>query len=76
MTIRQLSTRLEISFWQLVIQLLSESRTVQRMIAWVYHRGSPATARFINSLNAERALQWAAIGLALGFLAGLLAALI
>lgn len=76
MSLRHFSTRLEISFWQLVVQILSESRSVQRLLAWSYHFGSPAIARLLHSIDYERALQWAAIGLALGFLAGLLSALL
>ena len=76
MSLRHFSTRLEISFWQLIIQILSESRAVQRLIAWSYRCGTPAIARFLHGLDAEQLLQWAAIGLALGFLAGLLSGLI
>ena len=76
MSLKQLSIRLEVSFWQLVIQLLSESRVVQAMITWIYHHGVPDTTRFIQSIEIERALRWVAVGLALGFLTGLLSVLI
>jgi hypothetical protein len=76
MSFKQISTRLEISFWQLVIQLLSESYTIQEIIAWVYHRGSPGMARFVHRFDVEKALRWAAYGLALGFLIGFLSALV
>ena len=76
MSLKQFSIRLEVSFWQLVIQLLSESRTVQTLIAWIYHHGLPATTRLIHSLEVERVLRWAVVGLAIGFLTGLLSILI
>lgn len=76
MSLKQFSIRVEVSFWQLVIQLLSESRTVQAIITWIYHRGLPATNLLTNNLEVERALQWAVVGLALGFLAGLLSVFI
>jgi uncharacterized paraquat-inducible protein A len=76
MSLKQLSIRLEVSFWQLVIQLLSESRAVQAIITWIYHHGVPATTGFFHNLEVERALRWAAVGLALGFLTGLLSVLI
>lgn len=76
MSFKQISTRLEISFWQLVIQLLSESDTIQEIIAWIYHRGSPGINRFVHKLDYEKALRWAAYGLTLGFLIGLLSTLV
>jgi hypothetical protein len=76
MSLKQFSIRLEISFWQIVIQLLSESHTVQRVIAWVCNLGIPGTTRFFHCLDSERMLRWAAVGLLIGFLAGLLSTLI
>ena len=76
MSLKQFSIRLEVSFWQLVIQLLTESRTVQAIIAWIYIHGAPAITRLIQSLEVERVLRWAVVGLALGFLTGLLSILI
>ena len=76
MSFKQFSIRLEVSFWQLVIQLLSESRPVQALIAWIYYNGLPATTRLIHNFEVERALRWAIVGLVIGFLTGLLTALI
>ena len=76
MSLKQISTRMEISFWQLVIQLLSESHTIQRIISWIYHRGLPSTTKFIQGLDFDRVLRWAAVGLALGFMTGLLSTLV
>lgn len=76
MSLKQISIRLEVSFWQLVIQLLSESRIVQALIAWIYHNGLPATIRLTHNLEGERAIRWAIGGLAIGLLAGLLSVLI
>jgi hypothetical protein len=76
MSLKQFSIRVEVGFWQLVIQLLSESHTLQGIITWIYHRGLPASELLANNLEVERALRWALVGLALGFLTGLLSVLI
>jgi hypothetical protein len=76
MSLKQFSIRLEISFWQFVIQILSQSHTVQGIIAWIYNRGLPRTLRFVHSINADRLLRWAAVGLLLGFLTGILSTLV
>lgn len=76
MSLKQFSIRLEISFWQIVIQLLSESHAIQRIIAWACNRGLPGTLRITHRLDSERLLRWAAVGLLLGFLTGLLSTLV
>lgn len=75
MSLRQLSTRIELSFWQIVIGVLSESQSMQRLIRWLYLDLIPLAAAFIHQFNRRRVIRWAAAGLGLGFLAGLLIAL-
>lgn len=76
MSLKQISIRIEISFWQLVIMLLSESRPVQLLITWIYQDFLPTWRQFVLTFDVTRAFYWSAIGLALGVLVGLLAAII
>jgi hypothetical protein len=70
MSLRQISTRIELSFWQIVICLLSESRTVQKLIKWAYRDLIPTTAAHSERLDQKRVLLWAAAGIGLGSLCG------
>jgi hypothetical protein len=75
MSLKQISIRIEISFWQLVIILLSESRPVQNLITWIYKDFLPAWQHFVLTFDISRAFFWSAIGLALGVLVGILSAI-
>ena len=76
MSLKQISIRLELSFWQLVIILLSESRPVQLLITWIYQDLLPAWRQLVLTFDISRAFFWSAIGLALGVLVGLLTAIL
>lgn len=72
MSLRQLSTRIELSFWQIVISLLSESRPLQRLVRWIYLDFHPKLVTFLQHFEKHRAIRWAAVGLGLGLLTGFL----
>ena len=75
MSLRQLSSRIELSFWHIVIGLLSESHSLQRLIRWFYLDFLPATTNFFQQFDSQRFIRWAAIGLGLGFVIGFLISL-
>jgi hypothetical protein len=72
MSLRQLSTRIEVSFWQFIISLLSDSRLLQNFIRWVYLEFFPTLIAFIQHFNQQRVIRWAAAGLGLGLMTGFL----
>jgi len=72
MSLRQLSTRIEVSFWQIIISLLSDSRLLQSFIRWVYLEFFPTLSAFIQHFNQQRVIRWAAAGLGLGLMPGFL----
>ena len=72
MSLRQLSTRIEVSFWQIVIILLSESRLLQRLVRWVYLDFLPLLVAFLQHFEQQRVIRWAAAGLGLGLMTGFL----
>lgn len=75
MSLRHLSSRIELSFWQIVIGLLSESHSLQRLIRWFYLDFVPATADFFQQYDRQCVIRWAAVGLGLGFVVGFLISL-
>lgn len=75
MSLRQISTRLELSFWQIIICLLSESRMVQRLIRWVYTDFYPQTDHY-QWIDLKKIILWAALGLGLGLLCGFVIAIV
>lgn len=70
MSFKQLAVRLEISFWQIVIQLLSESEFIQFAVGYVAELW-PRAQHYWQRLDRERLLRWASVGFAGGFLIGL-----
>ena len=76
MSLRQISSRLELSFWQVIICLLSESRTVQRLIKWAYTDIYPTTSAHDRQFDLKKLILWGAVGLGLGSLCGFLIALL
>jgi hypothetical protein len=75
MSLRQLSSRIELSFWHIVIGLLSESQSLQRLIRWFYLDFLPATTNSFQRFDSQRVIRWAALGLGLGFVVGFLISL-
>ena len=75
MGLRQLSSRIELSFWQIIIGLLSESKTIQQLVRWFYLDFLPATTGFFQSLDRRRVIRWAVVGTGLGFAVGFLISL-
>lgn len=64
--IRLVCNRLEIGFWHLAIDLLSDSKLLQKLITGT----SSLTlhlAQYLQALDRHRAVRWAAIGLSIGF---------
>ena len=74
MSLRQISTRIELSFWQVAISLLSGSSFLQRLIRWFYLTFLPFSAKFINRFERPQVYRWAGAGLGLGFIIGLMIA--
>ena len=72
MSLRQLSTRIELSFWQIMINLLSGSKPLQSLIRWLYLEILPAIRDFIKNLNRQRLIRTAILGLGFGLIAGFL----
>jgi len=75
MSLRQLSIRIELSFWQMVITLLSESNLLQRLIRWFYLDLLPRSVEFLKQFEHRRVFHWAAAGLSMGFIIGFLIAI-
>jgi hypothetical protein len=84
MTIKTISLRLEISFWRLAINLLSESTFFQNLVTWFYRSISLPLERLSQMRVSLPPARWALLrslglpasaGLALGFLSGLLSSL-
>jgi hypothetical protein len=76
MTIRQLTSRLEVNFWQILIGLLSESQPIRKSIRWLCLALFPVLADYYSQINRKLLLRWAAAGLGLGLLTGFLISLI
>ena len=74
MSIKQIPSKIELGFWQIVISLLSESRSVQRLVCWFYLDVGPKTKQLIHRLERQQLLRWSAAGLAMGLLVGFLIA--
>lgn len=72
MSLRQISTRLELSFWQIIIGLLTESKATQGLIKWVYFDLFPNSASHNQLINKRKLIIWAAVGLGMGSITGLL----
>jgi hypothetical protein len=74
MSIRHLSSKIELGFWQIAISLLSDSRPVQQLVCWFYLDVRPKSSQFIKRLERRQLLRWSAAGLGIGLLAGFLIA--
>lgn len=72
MLIRQLSLRLEISFWQLVISLMYESPWVQGLLRWGYHRLLPLISGLPHLIEPKRVAIWGISGFWIGLIFGIL----
>lgn len=57
-TFRYVSIRLEILFWNLAIDLLTESPVFQELATWAYYRGLPLWRRFCQRAFTPRARAW------------------
>lgn len=71
MNLKYLPVRLELSFWNFVINLLSESRGIRSLVAWIFSDHSSRLKAFIRTFQRNRALGWATSSLILFFLLGL-----
>ena len=76
MSIRQISSRIQLSFWQMVISLLSESRTSQQLVRWFYLKLFPVAENIFARFERQKVYRWAAAGLGTGFIIGLLITLV
>ena len=76
MNIKNISMRLELSFWNFAIDLLSESTPFQNFVTWVYRELTLPVLDLSRSFNPRKALILAAGGWVLGFMAGVLILLV
>ena len=72
MNIKNISMRLELSFWNFAIALLSESPAFQKLVTWIYRELTLPVLDLNRAFDPKKALVLAAAGWTLGFLAGLL----
>lgn len=72
MSFRYISTRIELSFWQFVVTVLSESKTIRQIVCWTYQYFLPRIEVISKRIERKRALRWAAAGLGLGLFTGIL----
>jgi hypothetical protein len=76
MSLRQLPSRIELTFWQIVINLLTQSPYLRRMIRWFYLELIPRSKVVLKHVELKRLLRWSATGLGLGILAGIMISLL
>jgi hypothetical protein len=76
MSIRQIPTRIELGFWQIVIALMSESPSVQQLVRWLYSDLLPSAEKLVSKLNRRRLFRWSAGGLGMGLVIGFLTAIL
>ena len=75
MSLRQISSRLELSFWQIIICLLSDSSAVQRLIKWAYTDFFTHSTGVNLQIDKKKIFLWAFVGFGLGSIIGLLTSL-
>jgi hypothetical protein len=73
--IRLISNRLEIGFYRLVIDLLSDSKLLQKLITGACSL-TWQLAPYLRALDRHRAARWAAAGLSIGFFTALISAVL
>ena len=71
MNLKYLPMRLELSFWHFVINLLTESRGIRSLVAWVINDLTPRLTVFISKINWKHALGWVISGMVISFFLGL-----
>jgi hypothetical protein len=72
MSLREISSRIELNFWQILIGLMSESQSFQKSFRWFYLDFGPAVIVLYQTIDHKRLFRWAVIGLGSGILIGLL----
>jgi hypothetical protein len=75
MSLRHLSSRIELNFWQILIGLMSESQPFQKSIRWLYLDLGPAATDTFLRIDQKRLIRWAVIGLGFGLTTGFLISL-
>lgn len=75
MSIRHLTSRIELNFWQILIGLMSESQPFQQSIRWFYLGFGPAALNFYQKIDQKRLIWWAVAGLGIGVITGVLISL-
>jgi hypothetical protein len=76
MNLRHIPSRIELGFWQVTINLLSESILLQKLIRWFYLEFRPQFATVVRRFERQRLVRWAAAGLGMGLLFGFIAVLL
>ena len=71
MNLKYLPMRVELSLWHFVIGLLTESRGIQSLLAWIINDLTPHLTDFTRTFNWRRALGWIASGVAISIFLGL-----
>jgi hypothetical protein len=75
MSIKQISSNLELGLWNVLIDLLSDSQLFQDFIRWVYQVLVPGVIKIQDAFNFTAALRWSLAGTGFGILTGFLIAL-
>jgi hypothetical protein len=74
MSVKQISSRIELSFWQITISLLTQSSSFQKLVRWFYLIIMPKSGILFQNFDHHRVFRWAAVGLVLGLIIGFLIA--
>lgn len=75
MSLREISSRIELNFWQILIGLMSESQSFQKSFRWLYLDFGPAVIVVYQTIDQKRLFRWSVIGLGSGLIIGLLISL-
>jgi hypothetical protein len=70
-TMKHIAARIELTFWQFIIDLLSRSKLLQQFIRWTYLEVRPSALVILSRINLRRFVRWSATGLGLGVITGL-----
>lgn len=76
MIFRKIPSRIELTFWQIVINLLSQSLLIQRMFRWIYFVFFPIIKSFPKQIDIKRLFRWSATGLGIGIITGFVISLL
>lgn len=74
--LRHIPAKIELGFWHVTINLLTESILLQRLIRWIYLEFRPQATALLSRFERLRLVSWAAAGLLMGLLFGFIVILL